>query len=152
MTPLDRLWLTPTFLRLCFFTECDVSTCWNSTYNMLLFAYNFHPAIDSMTGQHDFDLQKYKLSSAEWGIAKELRDVLKVFLSPSSFASCLLSDLWPDFQRHNVVFFLMAPQTLPQSSWQWIILTKSLPPPLTDLSILSQFVQLSLLCFNLDFP
>lgn len=58
---------------------CDVSTCWNSTDDMLLFALDFHPAIDSMTAKQDFDLQKYELSPAEWGIAKELRDVLKAF-------------------------------------------------------------------------
>ena len=41
-------------------------------------------------------------------------------------------------------FFLTAPQTLPWPSQQWIISTKSLSLPLTDLSILSQFVWLSL--------
>jgi hypothetical protein len=49
---------------------------------MLLFTLDFHLAIDSMTAMCTFDLQKYELSPAEWGIAKELRDVLKVFASP----------------------------------------------------------------------
>ena len=34
----------------------DVVTHWNSTYDMLLFALDFHPAIDSMTTMCDFDL------------------------------------------------------------------------------------------------
>lgn len=63
---------------------CDVSTHWNLTYDMLLFVHDFCPAIDVITTQCDFDLQKYELSPAEWGIAKELRDILKVFLSLSS--------------------------------------------------------------------
>jgi hypothetical protein len=88
----------------------DVSTRWNVTYDMLLFALDFRPAIDSMTALCDFDLQRYELSPAEWGIAKELRDILKVFLSPTPFDSCLLNDLWPDFQRCNIIFFLQHPK------------------------------------------
>ena len=65
----------------------DVATRWNSTYDMLLFALDFRPAIDSMTTMRDFDLRRYELSPAEWGIAQELRDVLKVSVSPISFDS-----------------------------------------------------------------
>lgn len=56
----------------------DVSTRWNSTYDMLDFALGFRSAIDSMTAMRDLDLRKYELSPAEWAIAKELKDVLKV--------------------------------------------------------------------------
>ena len=56
----------------------DVSTRWNSTYDMLYFALDFRTAIDKMTAMRHLDLQKYELSPAEWGIAKELRDVLNV--------------------------------------------------------------------------
>ena len=45
---------------------------------MLYFALDFRTAIDKMTAMRHLDLQKYKLSPAEWGIAKELRDVLNV--------------------------------------------------------------------------
>ena len=45
---------------------------------MLYFTLDFRTAIDKMTAMHDLDLRKYKLSPAEWGIAKELRDVLNV--------------------------------------------------------------------------
>ena len=63
----------------------DVATRWNSTYDMLSFALDFRPAIDSMTAKRELDLQKYELSPAEWGIAKELGDVLKVIITFSSF-------------------------------------------------------------------
>jgi hypothetical protein len=46
---------------------------------MLHFALEFRLAIDSMTATRALDLRKYELSSAEWGISKELCDVLKVF-------------------------------------------------------------------------
>jgi hypothetical protein len=74
----------------------DVSTRWNSTYDMLHFALDFRMAIDAMTAMRDLDLRKYELCPAEWGIAKELRDVLKVsFRFPQSFLllTCLLEDL-----------------------------------------------------------
>ncbi|PPQ81292.1 hypothetical protein CVT26_015194 [Gymnopilus dilepis] len=55
----------------------DVSTRWNSTYDMLDFALKYRAAIDAMTATRDLDLRKYELVSAEWRIAGELRDVLK---------------------------------------------------------------------------
>ena len=58
---------------------CNVSTCWNSTFDMLHFAINFHPAM--MTAKCNLDLHKYELSPEVWHIAKELQDVLGVSLS-----------------------------------------------------------------------
>jgi hypothetical protein len=56
----------------------DVSTWANSTYDMLKFAIKYRPAIDAMTAVCELDLRKYELESAEWKIAGELRDVMKV--------------------------------------------------------------------------
>jgi hypothetical protein len=56
----------------------DVSTRWNSTFDMLDFAIRYRVAIDAMTAVRHFDLRKYELVPAEWAIATELRDVLKV--------------------------------------------------------------------------
>jgi hypothetical protein len=64
----------------------DVATRWNLTYDMLDFAIQFHPAIDSMTELHNLDLCKLELVQEEWEIVTSLRDVLRVSLSP-----CLLS-------------------------------------------------------------
>jgi hypothetical protein len=56
----------------------DVPTRWNSTFDMLEFAIRYRIAIDAMTAVRGYDLRKYELVSAEWDIATELRDVLKV--------------------------------------------------------------------------
>ncbi|PPQ76808.1 hypothetical protein CVT26_001762 [Gymnopilus dilepis] len=66
----------------------DVSTRWNSTYDMLNFAVKYRPPINAMTAACDLDLRKYELVSAEWRIAGELRDVLKIFKDTTLFFSC----------------------------------------------------------------
>ena len=50
----------------------DVSTCWNSTCDMLEFAIKYRIAIDAMTAICDFDLRQYELLPTEWDIAAEL--------------------------------------------------------------------------------
>ena len=57
----------------------DVSTRWNSTYDMLKFALDYRPALDAITGERDMKLRKYELNNTEWVIAKQLRDILEVF-------------------------------------------------------------------------
>ena len=75
----------------------DVSTRWNSTYDMLDFAITYRAALDKLTGDRDFvityctatdkitgdrdmNLRKFELDDDEddWKIATDLRDVLKV--------------------------------------------------------------------------
>jgi hypothetical protein len=55
----------------------DVTTRWNSTYDMLLFALEYREAMDKMSGDKMNNLRKYELSEEEWGLASQLRDVLK---------------------------------------------------------------------------
>ena len=71
---------------------CDVTTWWNSTFNMLNFTgAKYHPAIDTMTATWDFNLHKYELVPSDWGIARELQDVLEVYLFHSlDDHTCLL--------------------------------------------------------------
>jgi hypothetical protein len=66
----------------------DVTTRWNSTYDMLNFALAFREALDTITGDKDMKLRKYEMDDEEWETAEQLRDVLKVSLSlvhPCSF-------------------------------------------------------------------
>ena len=87
----------------------DVSTRWNSTFDMLKFAIRYRVAIDAMTTVCQFDLHKYELVPAEWAIATELRDILKVSnLSSPLFCTFTLSRL--DFQRRNSILFSRHPQ------------------------------------------
>lgn len=56
----------------------DVSTRWNSTFDMLLFAIEYRAAIDVMTDKRRMGLGVLELSGKEWALAKQLCDVLKV--------------------------------------------------------------------------
>jgi len=56
----------------------DVTTRWNSTYDMLVVANEYRAALDTITGDRDLKLRKFELTTEEWGVAKQLEDVLKV--------------------------------------------------------------------------
>jgi len=56
----------------------DVTTHWNSTYDMLNFALEYCKAIDILTADRQNKLWNYELSEREWTIAKQLCDILKV--------------------------------------------------------------------------
>jgi hypothetical protein len=57
---------------------CDVTTCWNSMYDMLKFVLEYHKAIDILTADRQNDLCNYELSEQEWTIAAQLSHILKV--------------------------------------------------------------------------
>ena len=56
----------------------DISTRWNSTYDMLGFAIQYWQAIEHITSDQRNDLQDFELLEDKWEIAEELRDMLKV--------------------------------------------------------------------------
>ena len=56
----------------------DVSTRWNSTFDMLRFAIEYRAAIDTITSERTMNLRNYELGIEEWNVAEELCDVLKV--------------------------------------------------------------------------
>ena len=103
----------------------DVSTRWNSTFDMLEFAIRYRVAIDAMTAVREFDLRKYELVSAEWDIAMELRDVLKVS-NPSLPFVLLVHTILSRFSKTQHYFFLVTSPTWPLSSPPWMSSTRSL--------------------------
>ena len=56
----------------------DVSTRWNSTYDMLCFAIEYCAAIKIITAERKNDLRQFELTEEEWAVAKELREILEV--------------------------------------------------------------------------
>ncbi|PBK73757.1 hypothetical protein ARMSODRAFT_880359, partial [Armillaria solidipes] len=69
---------------------CDVSTCWNSTFDMLHAIIHYQVAVKKFTADVDNDLHALELTQEEWKAARELCDVLKVtinLMSSSIFSS-----------------------------------------------------------------
>jgi hypothetical protein len=58
----------------------DVSTRWNSTYDLLTFVLQYQAGIDDVTSNKTAGLRQYELSDEEWGIACQLCNSLRVCL------------------------------------------------------------------------
>ena len=56
----------------------DVTTRWNSTFDMLDFAISYCSALDTVTADHDMKLRQFELSEEDWEMTAHLRDALKV--------------------------------------------------------------------------
>ena len=56
----------------------DVAIRWNSTYEMLTFAYTYRQAYNELTDNRGMKLRKYEVLDSEWEIVKQLANVLKV--------------------------------------------------------------------------
>ena len=57
----------------------DVATHWNSTYDMLEFATEYHAALDMITADRKMNLCQFELSKREWAMATELCEALHVY-------------------------------------------------------------------------
>lgn len=96
----------------------DVATCWNSTYEMLSFAYTYCNVYNELTANWDMKMRHYELSDQEWQIVNQLATVLKVS------ECCRISIKSPCSLPHR--FSMMRPsssltpcQTLRRSFQQW---------------------------------
>ena len=56
----------------------DVRNRWNSTYDMLRFAYAYSEPINKITGDRSMKIRQYEINDQEWTIVEQLRDCLKV--------------------------------------------------------------------------
>ena len=59
----------------------DVSTQWNSTFDMSDFVVEHEVVIDMITDKHKLGLSSYALDEKEWEFLRQVRDVLKVSCS-----------------------------------------------------------------------
>lgn len=55
----------------------DVSTHWNSTYDMLNFTFEYKMVIVKITGEQEMKLRPYELVGEEWELVPELSAALK---------------------------------------------------------------------------
>lgn len=67
----------------------DVSTRWNSTFDMLEYALNHRKAVDSVTQDRALGLRKFELDDSEWVLLEQLHDVLKVRASNTLLWLCV---------------------------------------------------------------
>ena len=63
----------------------DVSTRWNSTFDMVQFAVAYREPLNDLTGCRAMKLREYELTEDEWKIAEQLSDVLGVALVLTKF-------------------------------------------------------------------
>jgi len=92
----------------------DVETRWNYTYEMLHFAYTYRYAYDEITANRGMSMRNYELSKEEWGIVKDLADVLKVSGQNNSLFGFRLTEV-SDFQGRDLVLFTF--DTEPRESY-----------------------------------
>jgi hypothetical protein len=50
----------------------DIRTCWNATYDMLDFAYQYKWAINKITDIHKMKLCEYKIEAHKWEVVQQL--------------------------------------------------------------------------------
>ena len=56
----------------------DICTHWNTTYDMLNFAYQYKKAVNKITDIQEMKLHVYEIEVHEWEIIWQLSDLLKV--------------------------------------------------------------------------
>ena len=57
---------------------CNVSTRWNSTLDMLVYALAHRKAVKHITQDLALGLRKFELNDKEWDLLQQLHNILKV--------------------------------------------------------------------------
>ena len=143
----------------------DVSTCWNSTYDMLEFSIEYCEALESITGNQRMKLRQYELTKEYWKIATFLHDVLRVCCH-STYHLTINEACSNKFSRTPPSSFHMVHPALPLWYLPWITsmntspmrhLIPSIPCQLKQLfqlgrrlSISTTIKQTTLKCFGLQ--
>ena len=108
----------------------NVSTQWNSTYDMLEFAVKYRSAIDDITGNKSVNLCKYELDNEEWRIAMQLQTHWRCIVLRSHFGNGFTSQCslaGARFSRMLHSFSLIQHIALQLSFLLWTILMKPSP-------------------------
>ena len=83
----------------------DVTMRWNSTYDVLNFALEYHEAIDILTANQQNELQAYELNEREWAIARQLSKILEVRKRQCHCLLMALSSLIIQILKDATLFF-----------------------------------------------
>jgi hypothetical protein len=83
----------------------DVTTRWNSTFVMLDFAITHRKALDLLAEDQTNGLREYEISGAEWQIAQQLHDALKVRQQVGPRSRLLVQRHTPQIFRDATLFF-----------------------------------------------
>ena len=75
-----------------------VTTRWNSTYDMLVFALQYRKALNVVTGDRNMKLRQYEMDAEEWA-TQQLCMVLKVSLTILIIHHS--ASFFSGFQGHN---------------------------------------------------
>ncbi|KIK17899.1 hypothetical protein PISMIDRAFT_110451 [Pisolithus microcarpus 441] len=71
----------------------DVSTRWNSTFDMVSFVVEYRTPVDALTDKHCLGLAAYALDEHEWLVLGQLCEVLKILKDATLFFSCGMPNL-----------------------------------------------------------
>ena len=71
---------------------CDMSTRWNSTFDMLEYVLDHCEAVGAVTQDHALGLRKYELDDREWALLEQLHNVLKVSARYQRVCSCVINN------------------------------------------------------------
>ena len=110
----------------------DISTRWNSMFNMLVLALEYKTAVDDIVGNKVANMQQYELSDEEWRIAEQLHDTLKVGVCLHIFFQLSIPHLSPPCL--HLLFLALHPLLL-QSFQPWTIYMKHSPLSLSTLNM-----------------